>query len=188
MIYVFLAGGFEEIEALAVVDILRRAELEVCTVAVGTGGTAVRGAHGISVTADVTEDEATPDGLEMVVLPGGMPGTLNLEKSQTVQEFLQLAANNGLWIGAICAAPSILGHNGLADGRRVTCYPGFESQLTHSVYTGRAVEEDGRLITADGPGSAMAFGFLLAEKLTSKERAAMLKGAMQYGDACKKSI
>lgn len=186
MIYVFLASGFEEIEALAVVDILRRAELEVQTVAVGTGGKTVRGAHGIPVAADVTEDEAQPEGLEMVVLPGGMPGTLHLEKSQTVQEFLQLAVNNGLWIGAICAAPSILGHNGLADGKRVTCYPGFESQLTHSTYTAAPVEEDGKLITADGPGSAMAFGFLLAEKLTSKERAAMLKGAMQYENPCKR--
>ena len=135
MIYVFLASGFEEIEALAVVDILRRAELEVQTVAVGVGEKTVRGAHGIPVVADVTEEQAKPEGLEMVVLPGGMPGTLNLEKSQTVQEFLQLASNNGLWIGAICAAPSILGHNGLADGKRVTCYPGFESQLTQSAYT-----------------------------------------------------
>lgn len=186
MIYVFLASGFEEIEALAVVDILRRAELEVQTVAVGVGEKTVRGAHGIPVVADVTEEQAKPEGLEMVVLPGGMPGTLNLEKSQTVQEFLQLASNNGLWIGAICAAPSILGHNGLADGKRVTCYPGFESQLTQSAYTAAPVEEDGRLITANGPGSAMDFGFLLAEKLTSKERAAMLKGAMQYENSCKK--
>lgn len=138
------------------------------------------------MVADVTEEQAKPEGLEMVVLPGGMPGTLNLEKSQTVQEFLQLASNNGLWIGAICAAPSILGHNGLADGKRVTCYPGFESQLTQSAYTAAPVEEDGRLITANGPGSAMDFGFLLAEKLTSKERAAMLKGAMQYENSCKK--
>ena len=127
MIYVFLAEGFEEIEALAPVDVLRRARLEVQTV--GVGGRKITGSHGITVVCDLVDDEARIDGLEMVVLPGGVPGTPNLEASPVVQRFVDYAAQNDLWLAAICAAPSILGHKGLLDGMEATANPGFQDQL-----------------------------------------------------------
>lgn len=109
MIYVFFANGFEEVEAVATVDMLRRAELEVCTV--GVGGVKVAGAHGIVMDCDLADTQAHADeALEAVVLPGGMPGTLNLEKSQVVQQFIDYAVAHGKLVAAICAAPSILGH------------------------------------------------------------------------------
>ena len=110
MIYVFLANGFEEIEALATVDILRRAELDVKTV--GVGGKTVTGSHGIPVTADIEEKDVTTDDMELVVLPGGMPGTLNLEKSPIVMASVRYCLDNSIYVAAICAAPSILGHIG----------------------------------------------------------------------------
>ena len=115
MIAVFLAQGFEEIEALAVVDVLRRAELPVKTV--GVGGREITGAHGICVKADMEEKEVSTDELEAVVLPGGMPGTLNLEKSPIVRTCIRYCCENDLYICAICAAPSILGHMGLVAWR-----------------------------------------------------------------------
>lgn len=177
MIYVFLAQGFEEIEALAVVDILRRAELEVATV--GVGGKRITGSHGITVECDLTEQDASPDGLEMVVLPGGMPGTLNLEKSEVVQAFLDFAAENDKWIAAICAAPSILGHKGMLEGKRVTCFPGYDSQLGGGTYTAAPVEQDGKLITAKGAGRAIEFGLHIVGQLLSPQRAKILAEAMQ---------
>lgn len=134
MVYVFLADGFEEVEALTPVDLLRRAGAEVRTVGVGSKN--ITGAHGITVACNMSEDEAAesikeaPEALEMTVLPGGMPGTLNLGKSGTVSHFLDAAAECGAFIGAICAAPSVLGAKGLLRGRRAVCYPGFEDKLT----------------------------------------------------------
>ncbi|MBQ1211075.1 MAG: DJ-1/PfpI family protein, partial [Clostridia bacterium] len=123
MIYVFLANGFEEIEAIAPIDMLRRAGVEVQTVGIGTDHPT--GSHGITVRADLPESAVTTDGLQGVILPGGLPGTTNLEASATVQRLLEHCAANDLLIAAICAAPSVLGHKGLLDGRRYTCYPGF---------------------------------------------------------------
>lgn len=181
MVAVFFAPGFEELEALAPVDVLCRAGVEVCTV--GVGGRTVAGAHGVSVECD---REAGPafleqlDQLEMVVLPGGMPGAQNLEDSPQVAAVLGEAARRGLWIGAICAAPFVLGHRGLLRGKRVTCYPGYETELTGAVYTGAAVEEDGRLITANGPGAALPFALRLAAALRGEAVAASLAEAMQW--------
>ncbi len=180
MIYVFLADGFEEIEALAAVDILRRAELDVKTV--GIGKKLIKGGHGIAVEADIADSEAVSDGLEMIVLPGGMPGTLNLEKSAIVSSFVSYAAAHGLWIGAICAAPSVLGHLGLIDGKRATCYPGFESELGQAVYTAAHVERDGKFITARGPGASVEFSLELVRALCSDERAKLLGASMQCTD------
>lgn len=177
MIYVFLAHGFEEIEALAVVDILRRAELDVTTV--GVGGRAVGGAHGIAVAADITEEQFDPADLEMLVLPGGMPGTLNLEKSAAVQRAVDFAVAEDKWLCAICAAPSILGHKGLLEGKKATCFPGFESQLFGAEYTAEPVTVDGKLITGKGPGAAIPFGLELVAKLTSPARAKVLGASMQ---------
>lgn len=169
MIYVFLAQGFEETEAVTPIDILRRCGKEVITV--GVGDNIITGSHGITVVAD-TEDkliELNGD-LEMIVLPGGMPGTLNLEKSETVQKAIDYCIANDLYIGAICAAPSILGHKGLLDGKRATCYTGFEDQLTGSEIADVPAVIDGKIITARGAGAAVEFGLALAEVLVSKEK------------------
>lgn len=166
MIYVFLADGFEEIEALAPVDLLKRAGKKVITV--GVTGNVITGSHGIQVIAD-TNEISLDDSLEMIVLPGGMPGTLNLEKSQCVQNAIDYCVLNNKFIGAICAAPSILGHKGLLKGKKAICYPGFESHLEGAVISDNSVEEDGIFITARGAGVAIDFGLKLVEKTVSLE-------------------
>lgn len=177
MIYVFIANGFEEIEALSVVDLLRRIELPVKMV--GVGSKTVTGAHGITVQCDIADDMAVTKDLEMIVLPGGMPGTLNLEKSETVQSFITHALNNDLWIGAICAAPSILGHRGDLTGKRFTCFPGFEDAAVNGLHQNERLVQDGKIITAKGPGVALDFALKLAECLAGKERTNKLKAALQ---------
>lgn len=175
MIYVFLAEGFEEIEALATVDVLRRCELEVATV--GVGNKVITGAHEIPVFCDVVDCEILPDQtMQAVILPGGMPGTLNLEKSEKVQMFIDYAANNNILIAAICAAPSILGHKGLLKGIEATCYTGFEEQLIGAKISNAPVCTYGSIITANGAGSALDFGFAIADYFscnTKKLKAAM---------------
>jgi len=179
MIYVFLAEGFEEIEALTPVDCLRRAGKTVQ--AVGVGGAVIKGAHGISVTADITADQIALDGsLEMIVLPGGMPGTLNLGQSEIVKHAIEYCVAEKRWIAAICAAPTILGKMGLLRGKKVTCYPGMEADLKGASYTHRSVVTDGKLITAKGPGAAMDFGLKLVETMLSKDVAKTLAGKMVY--------
>lgn len=178
MIAVYLANGFEEIEALAVVDVLRRAELEVRTI--GVGGRTVTGAHGITVAADVADTAWDPDTtLEALVLPGGMPGTLHLEKADTVQRALDRAVAGTGYICAICAAPSILGHKGLLKGKRAVCFPGYEQELDGALPGGEAVVTDGRFITAVGAGVAVDFGLEIVSRLCSPERAALLRASMQ---------
>lgn len=177
MIYVFLAEGFEEIEALAVVDILRRAELDVLTV--GVGGKSVKGAHGINVEADITQKEVTTDNMTAAVLPGGMPGTLNLEKSPIVLSSIDYCIESGQYVCAICAAPSILGHAGILEGKKAVCFPGFEAQLKGADVTDSFVEEDGKLITAKGPGCAIEFGLKIAEKFVGRAKADAIRMSLQ---------
>ncbi len=167
MIYVFLAKGFEELEALAPVDVLRRAGVKVKTV--GVTGKRVSGSHDISVNCDITVDEATFDELEGIILPGGMPGTVNLENDETVNKFIDYAAKNGKLIGAICAAPSILGHKGLLQGKNATCYKGFEKDLTGAHILDRAAVRDGNIVTGWGAGGAMDFALLYLETLTGTD-------------------
>ena len=150
--YVFLADGFEECEALVPADILRRGGIDLKTV--GVTGKTVTGAHGIPVICDITADEAVKEDLSAVILPGGMPGTLNLKKSRAVQEFIDFAAEKGLIIGAICAAPSILGAKGLLKNKKATCFTGFEKELTGASVTDTPVVKDGNIITAYGAGAA----------------------------------
>lgn len=177
MIYVFLAPGFEEMEALAPVDILRRAELDVCTV--GVGSRTVTGSHGITVAADLCDSDAAPDDMEAVVLPGGMPGTLHLEQSQTVMNFLDYAVKVNAYIAAICAAPSILGHKGLLEGKEAICFPGFEQELAGARLSSQTVAVDGKIITAKGAGAAVDFGLALVECLKNKARAELLRKSLQ---------
>lgn len=178
MIYVFLAEGFEECEALAPVDILRRAGLTVKTV--GVGGKTVTGAHGIPVVCDITDTETVTENLTAVILPGGMPGTLNLEKSETVQNFIDYAHENDLVIGAICAAPSILGHKGLLENKKATCFTGFEKDLIGATVCDCPVITDGNIITAYGAGAAMEFGFTIVSALSGTQKAESLKKQMRY--------
>ena len=178
MVLVFLANGFEETEAIAPIDILRRNGQKVVTV--GIGDDVITSAHGVTVVPDVTEaDIDTGDDIDMIVLPGGMPGTLNLEKSRTVQDMIDFCVRNGKFIGAICAAPSILGRKGLLKGKKATCFPGFEELLEGAEFTGAPVELDGNIITARGAGVALEFGLKLVEALSGKPAADKIKEAMR---------
>ncbi len=177
MIYVFLANGFEEMEALAPIDLLRRAEKQVVTV--GVGGKVITGAHGIPVTADITASEMVLGGdLEMIVLPGGMPGTLNLEKSIEVQTAVDFCMDREIYIGAICAAPSILGHKGLLEGREAIAYPGFETQMPGAVISKYSVCQSGNIITAKGAGVAVDFGLKLVEAAAGAAEARRQRNAI----------
>lgn len=179
MIYVFLANGFEEVEALTPVDMLRRCELK--TVTVGIGGQAVMGSHNIPVLADITDSEIVlDDNVDMIVLPGGMPGTLNLEKNPNVQKAIDFCMENNKYIAAICAAPSILGHKGILDGKEAICYTGFEAQLGNAIIKDKPVCSDGNIITSRGAGAAMEFSFELVKALISDERSETLKKAVLY--------
>ena len=169
MVYVFLADGFEEIEALTPVDLMRRAGIETLTV--GVTGRTVTGAHGIAVTADVTADAVDLKEAEMIVLPGGAPGYLNLEASDFVQSAVDACVAMGRYIAAICAAPTILGRKGLLKGRRATCYPGMEGELEGAAFTEDSVACDGRFITSRGVGTAIDFALKLIETLTDGETA-----------------
>ena len=178
MIYLFLAEGFEEIEALTPLDILRRAGKDVRTV--GVGGSTIRGSHGIPVVCDTTIDAVSlADAPEAVILPGGMPGTNNLECDDTVRGFVRAAFEDGKPVCAICAAPSILGHMGLLEGRRATCFPGFEQALLGAHVTGESVCRDGNILTAKGAGVAADFGFAITEALCGAETAQKLRSSMQ---------
>lgn len=175
MIYLFLADGFEETEALVTVDVLRRAEYGVTTV--GVGGEYITGAHGITVKSDVTVDNVSFDEkIEAVVLPGGMPGTLNLEKNEKVISAVESAAKDGAVVGAICAAPSILGKMGLLKGRAATCYPGFEEYLVGAEVVHDSVCISDNVVTANGAGSVFEFAFALADMI------AWYTGKKPYGD------
>ena len=178
MIYLFLADGFEECEAIAPIDILRRAEIEIKTV--GIGSKTVTGSHGIPITCDLTENEISPDNLNGIILPGGMPGTLNLEKSDTVQKYIDICAQNNLLLAAICAAPSILGHKNLLKGKKATCFTGFEKDLYGAEVVNLPAVADGNIVTAFGAGAALDFGFLIIEALKNKEFADNLKTQMRY--------
>ena len=178
MVYVYLAQGFEEIEALATVDFLRRCEIEVVTA--GVGSQDVTGAHDITVLADTIDSMLVQsDDVQAVVLPGGMPGTLNLKKSKYVQEMLDFAAEKGIVIAAICAAPSVLGEKGMLDGKKATCFPGFEEQLGDAIFTGNPVEVDGNIITSKGAGCTIDFASAIAEKLVGKDEPYHVKKSIQ---------
>ncbi len=180
MVYVFLAPGFEIIEAMTPIDYLRRAKAEVRTVAVGAQNKIVLSSHGIPVIADIDESEVDMNACELVVLPGGMPGTLNLEASETVQAALDHAAANHIPVGAICAAPSVLGHKGMLEGKKATCYPGFEKDLYGADHTGAPVETDGLIVTGRAAGNANQFAFALIERLYGKEAAEAVKASVVY--------
>ncbi|RMG18042.1 MAG: DJ-1/PfpI family protein [Planctomycetota bacterium] len=174
---VLLAPGFEEIEALTTIDVLRRAGVEVVTAALGERE--VPGAHGVTVLADAPLSEV-PEQLDAVVLPGGMPGSKHLGESAEVQQLVRRIADAGGWVAAICAAPALaLGPTGVLSGKRATCYPGFEEHFPADVRRSEdRVVVDGRLVTSRGPGTALEFALALAERLATPETAAQLREGM----------
>ncbi len=176
MVVVFLADGFEEIEALATVDILRRANLTVTTV--GVGSSVPVGAHNMAISADMAEKDLRTEAIDAVILPGGLPGTINLEKSIVVQEAIAYAMENRLPVAAICAAPSILGHLGYLRGVRATCYPGFEGELNGAMLCDGVVT-DGNITTACGAGVAIDFALELVRVLVSDDVAESIRRGIQ---------
>lgn len=179
MLYLFLADGFEEVEAIATLDVLRRAGVDAKTV--GVTGPVVTGSHGVSVTADLAiEDAVMGQDLDGVILPGGMPGTKNLEASDLVRDFLRYCRERRLLIAAICAAPSVLGHLGYLDGLKATCFPGFETELRGATYTADSVTEDGNIITGRGAGAAHLFGEAIAARYVGREAAHTVLTNMQF--------
>ncbi len=161
---VFLANGFEEMEALGTVDILRRGGVEVTTVSI-TDNAVVTGAHNVPVTADKVINEVDLTSADALVLPGGMPGASNLNDSEAVKEALLQQHREGKVIAAICAAPLVLGGLGLLKGRNATCYPGFEPKLIGATVTGEAVEIADNVVTGKGPGLVMNFALALVAVL-----------------------
>ena len=177
--YVFLAEGFEEIEALATVDLLRRASVQVKTV--GVGGKTIPGSHHIPVVADLTEFEIQDEAPEMVILPGGMPGTRNLNESENVRRIVKKAFESGAYIAAICAAPTVLGALGLLEGRRAVCYPGHEEKLCGAALQPDAeVVCDGRIITAKAAGVTCDFALKLIELLRGYAEAETVRKGIFY--------
>ena len=175
MIYMFLANGFEEIEALMPLDLMRRAGLDVRTV--GIGGLDITGSHGITVKADMLDADFADNAPECVILPGGMPGTKNLDASAVVHKALDDALASDALICAICAAPMVLGKRGILNGKNATCFPGFEEYLEGANVGGRVVR-DGRVITAIGMGAALEFGIEIVAALKGKETADKLFAAV----------
>jgi 4-methyl-5(b-hydroxyethyl)-thiazole monophosphate biosynthesis len=169
MIYVFLTEGFEEIEAMAPIDILRRCKKEVVTV--GIGGKQITSSRGITVLADITAGEASLDGsLEMIVLPGGSPGWQNLAKSDFVKSAVEYCVKNNILIGAICGAPAgVLGPMGVLNGKKAVCYPGLESMMEGAIVSEDPVCVDGNIITSRAAGTSIQFALKLAELAASKE-------------------
>lgn len=179
--YVFLADGFEEIEAITVIDILRRAKLEVCTVSIGDE-LSVTGSHGIQIMADRLLSQMPIDTSivpQALILPGGMPGSTNLLESDRLKEFF-CAHRDLSVIAAICAAPMVLGEWRLLEGKKATCFPGFEEHLYGAALSLEAVVQDGRYFTSRGAGTAAAFAFALVSYFKDQETADKLKNAMLY--------
>ncbi len=183
MFYCFLATGFEEIEAITTVDMLRRAGIDMKTVAVTSDNSlVVSGAHNIPVVADMHISDADSADLQGVFLPGGMPGTTNLDENEQVRNLIAFCAENDKYIFAICAAPSVLGHMGLLKGKKATCYPGFEGELTGAEYTSEPAVQEGRIITGKGPGATITFASLIITELCGEKVSSDLKSAMQCNE------
>ena len=178
MVYMFLANGFEEIEALCPLDLLRRAGVEVKTVAVGGDALRVTGSHGITVLADMDEKDFADEAPEMVILPGGMPGSTNLDNSAVVDAAIRAALANDAYLAAICAAPMVLGKRDILQGKRAICFPGFEEYLRGANVAAERVVRDGKIITAAGMGVALDFGLALVAALCGKDAALTLRRAV----------
>lgn len=176
-VFVFLAEGFEEIEAVATIDVIRRGEIKVTTVSISENHL-VTGAHNIPVRADKLFSETDFSTGEMVILPGGMPGASNLNGHNGLKALLMQYASDGKRVAAICAAPLVLGGLGLLQGKNATAYPGFEETLKGAKYVGNGVVTDGNITTGKGPGFAVDFGLAIVAQLAGQKKAEEVAGGM----------
>ena len=179
-VLVFLAAGFEEVEAVSIIDVLRRGGVDVTVAGVGSGSS-VCGAHDIELGVDCAAVSVSPDDYDAVVLPGGMPGAENLAASDPVLDAIRTVHAGGKIVAAICAAPLVLAKAGVVSGKRVTCYPGFEERVTGAECTGARVERDGNIVTGKGPGAALEFGLELLAVMGEVEIANRLREGMLVG-------
>ncbi len=180
MVYLFLADGFEIMEAMAPLDILRRGKVEVKTV--GLFGKTVTCSKGVEVKADITIDQVEMDKCEMIVLPGGIPGATNLRDSDEINDIIDYAEAHGIYMAAICAAPMVLGLKGVLRGKKAVCYPGYENDLlgAECMDPEYGVVTDGRVITSRGAGASIEFGLALLTALKGVEAADSVAEKMQY--------
>lgn len=178
-IYTFLAPGYEEVELLGVVDVCRRAGIEVNMVSTTTDK-AVESAHGVKIVADSMFCDNDYTDADLLFLPGGMPGATNLAAHEGLNEIIMKQFNKGGLLSAICAAPLVYGRLGILDGKKVTCYPGFENELKGATPTGALVEKDGQFMTGTGPAAALALGYMIVEQLCGKDVADTLRKGMMY--------
>jgi 4-methyl-5(b-hydroxyethyl)-thiazole monophosphate biosynthesis len=176
-VLIHFANGFEEVEAITPVDVLRRAGCEVVTVSV-TGKTEVISRRGVAIRTDKLFEEMDYSSFDAIVLPGGQPGADNLNAHDGLRKMIRDFNSKGKLLAAICAAPLVLGNAGVLKGKKVTCFPGTESAQFGANYSGNLVEEDGNIITGKGPGAAMKFSLLLAEKLAGREKSEEIRKAM----------
>ena len=179
MVYLFLAEGFEEIEALTVVDLLRRAQIFVGTVSIGEDYM-VHGSHGISVQAEDLFEEIDFSDIDVIVLPGGQPGTTHLKEHEGVRKIVKEFAENGKLIAAICAAPTVLADLELLDGKRATCYPSVENELKKAKVTRTSVAVDGNIVTSRGLGTAIDFSLEIISLLSGREKALEIAQSVVY--------
>lgn len=178
-VYIFLANGYEEIEGLTVVDLLRRVGIEIVMVSI-TGGLYVTGSHQITSKADVLFENTDLSDADMLVLPGGMPGTKNLNAHEGLDQLLKDFAQKNKKLSAICAAPSVLGSKGLLNGKKATCYPGYEEALIGAKIKKDDVVEDGNIITSKGMGTAIDFSLAIISNLAGKAEADKIAKGIQY--------
>lgn len=176
---IFMADGCEEIEGLAVVDIVRRAKMDITMISIN-GKKEVTGAHNVVFLADALASEVDFEEFDAIVLPGGGPGTRNLEADATVNQVIKKFAAEGKLVCAICAAPSVLGAAGILQGKRATCYPGFEDKLTGALVSEEAVVTDGNIITGRGMGAAIPFGLEIVRYLQGEEAAETIRSGIVY--------
>ncbi len=173
---VILADGFEEVEAMAIVDVLRRAEIE--TVLAGLHDGPITSARKVRVVPDTVIDRVKPEDFDMIVLPGGQPGSDNLNSDPRVKELVKSFYSTGKLAGAICAAPIVLANAGVLEGKHATAYPTYKDRLGGAIYEEKTVVEDGNVLTSRGAGTALAFGLALVGRLAGKEKAGKIKKAM----------
>lgn len=178
-VYEFMANGTEEIEALTVIDVLRRGGVDARMVSI-TGSEYIESSHGIVIKCDTTIEQADLSDADFLLLPGGLPGSTNLLEHEGVREALMKQAADGKRIGAICAAPMVLGDLGLLRGKRATCYPGFEKYMDGAEYTQDIFTVDGNIITGCGPAATLPYSYAILEMLTDKDTAEGQKEGMMF--------
>lgn len=177
--YAFLAPAYEEVELLGVVDVCRRAGIEVNMVST-TADAAVESAHGVKIVADSLFNDNDYTDADLLFLPGGMPGATNLAAHEGLNAVLKAHFEAGKKLSAICAAPLVFGRLGILAGKKCTCYPGFENELTGATPTGALVEKDGQFMTGTGPSASLALGYMIVEDLCGKDVADNLRNGMMY--------